>query len=122
VVIFIGMGRRILITEQQLTNLVSYINESEEYNHLLKRIYNDLKMNYEPAVASVSDGIEYSLQSLVSKKVDGEKATLESVKNYLCAKNIDLNPEFVGQVIYDWYYGNINDKNLQLSRNVKFTR
>jgi hypothetical protein len=113
------MKRRIIITEQQLSNLIGFLNETDEFNHFIMRILKDLKLNYEPAVASVSDGIEYSLQQLVTKKVDGEKATLQSVKNYLCTKNSDLNPEFVGQVIYDWYYGNINEKNPRLSRNVK---
>lgn len=119
--IFINMKKKVIITENQLKNLVKTIKENEQHTVLVKKILTDLKTNYEPAVGSFNDGGEFQHKTLITKKVDGEQISLGALKNYLSNKYLRVNDEFIEQVITDWYNGVLNGDNTQLTRNVNFS-
>ena len=118
--IFISMKKKVIITESQLKKIVASINENEQHTTLVKRIFSDLKTNYEPALGSFNDGGEYQHKTLITKKVDGEQISLGALKNYLSNKYLKINDEFIEQVITDWYNGVLDGKNFQLTKNVNF--
>ena len=57
--IFIDMGKKLIITENQMRSLVTYLNESDVYTEVVKRIVDDLNLNYEAAVVTERRGGEY---------------------------------------------------------------
>lgn len=114
------MRKRVIITESQLKNVVRLIKENEQYKQLVRRIADDLILNYEQAIGTVDNGLEFTHKNLVTKKVDGSQATLGGLHNYLSAKYPNVTSEFIKQIITDWYNGILDGKNYQLSKNVKF--
>ena len=74
--IFINMNKKVIITERQLSQIVRVLKENEQHSILVKRIANDLIMNYEPALGSFNDGGEYEHKNLITKKVDGVQISL----------------------------------------------
>lgn len=114
------MKKKVIITESQLKKIVGTIKENEQHVTLVKRVYDDLSTNYEPALGSFNDGGEYEHKNLITKKVDGEQISLGALKNYLSNKYLKISDEFIEQVITDWYNGVLDGKNFQLTRNVNF--
>jgi hypothetical protein len=114
------MRKKVIITEQQLKTLVTRINENEQVKGIIKTITNDLIMNYEPAVATFHNGLEYENKSIITKKVDGDKMSGAALLDYFTNKYTHVSDEFIEQVIRDWYEGVLDGNNLQLSKNVKY--
>jgi hypothetical protein len=115
------MNRKVIITESQLAKLVGVLQENEAHDQLVRSIYNDLATNYEPAVGSFNDGSEFEHQTMVTKKADGSQLSMGALRNYLADKFLNVNNEFIEQVITDWYNGVLDGKNYQLTRNVNFS-
>lgn len=108
--------KRIIINEKQKKVIVDYINESHNYDRVLKRIIEDLDLNYEPAVGVNEIGNEFYNTIMIGKKVDGSNITPKALLEYFKSK-YDVGSKFLKQVISDWYHGKIN-KNGSLSKNV----
>jgi hypothetical protein len=113
------MRKKLRITESQLKTVVKLIKENEQFKHILKKITDDLILNYEQVVGTVNNGVEFTQKELVTKKVDGTQLTLGALLNYMSAKYTEVTPEFIKQVITDWYNGVLDGKNYKLSKNVK---
>lgn len=118
--IFINMKKKVIIKESQLRKLVGFLKENEQHTSFVKKIADDLMTNYEPAVGAFNNGSEFKHKTLITKKVDGEQLSLGALKNYLSDKYLNINDEFIEQVITDWYNGKLNTKDYQLTRNVNF--
>lgn len=114
------MKKKVFITESQLKKVVKTINENNQMEIIVRQISNDLIMNYEPAIATYNDGVEFNNDFIVTKKVDGDKLSVGALKDYLTTKYPNVTETFIEQVIKDWYDGILNGKNYQLSKNIKF--
>lgn len=114
------MKKKVIITESQLNKIVQTINESEQVKLVVKNIADFLLKNYEPALATVNNGLEYTRKSIITKKVDGDKLSAAALFDYLGNKFPQVSDEFLQQVITDWYNGVLDGKNYRLSKNIKF--
>jgi hypothetical protein len=114
------MKKKVIITESQLNKIVSYINETEQVTQITKLIADDLLMNYEPAIGTVNNGLEFEHHFIITKKVDGDRLSAGALFDYMTTKYKNVNDDFIKQVITDWYEGVLDGKNYQLSKPTKF--
>lgn len=114
------MKKKVIITESQLKTIVKRLNENEQATMIVKAIADDLLMNYEPALATVNDGLEYNHKAIITKKVDGDKLSASALFDYLTTKYPKVTDEFIQQIITDWYNGVLNGTNYNLSKTTKF--
>jgi hypothetical protein len=110
------MGKRIKISESQLIRLKNNITEGLKYSDTIKRMKEDLDMNYEPINKFVREGGEYFEEPMIKVKVDEETITPKALYEYLKYK-YKTNEEFTKQVIRDWVDGKITD-DYRLSKNI----
>ena len=110
------MGKRIKITESQLERLRGIIIESLEYTDTIKKMKEDLDMNYEFTNKFVREGGEYFEEPMIMVKVDEEVITPKALYEYMKYK-YKTNEEFAKQVIRDWVDGKITD-DYRLSKNI----
>lgn len=109
--------KRIIITERQskvLERLV--LLESRDHELMVKKVLDDLTLNYTPMVGTYRKGGEYFEKPIIKIKADGEIISPRELFDYLSIKNPNLGGPFLKQVITDWVNGNIND--YSLSKNV----
>lgn len=109
------MKKKLIITETQLKNLKSKLNETA-HSAMVKKIKEELDANYQPIGKFVREGGDYKNQPMMEVKVDGEAISPESLFKYLNSKYI-VGEEFIKQVIRDWVDGKITD-DYRLSKNV----
>lgn len=115
--IFIVMGTKIKITEEQLARLKQNINENTIETVTIKKIKNELDANYEPNESIVREGGEFHPKMMIKIIANDELISLENLFKYLCGKyNLGTqNDGFIKQVITDWIHGKIDD-NYMLSK------
>lgn len=114
------MKKKVIITEGQLKTIIKRLDENVQVKEIIKTISNDLITNYEPAIATFNNGLEYENKTIITKKVDGDKLSGAALLDYFTSKYTHVSDEFIEQVIRDWYEGVLDGKNLQLSKNVKY--
>lgn len=110
------MARKVIISERQLELITNHILESGGHESIVKRIGEDLKLNYEPTKGTYKKGGEFFEQAMVTNKVNGEMMTVKSLFDYMKYK-YKLGDDFLKQVIDDWYNGRLQDS-YNLSKNV----
>lgn len=113
--------KKIKITEAQSKMLAKLeINEASDYQLLVKKVVDDLNLNYEPIVGTYRKGGEYFEKPIVKIKTDGQTTTPKELLDYLKFKNKSLGEKFLRQIILDWVNGKIDD-NYSLSKNVSLS-
>jgi hypothetical protein len=93
------------------------LNESSDHELMVKKVVDDLNLNYEPVVGTYRTGGEYFEKPIIKIKADGEKITPQRLLDYLQYKNPSLGDEFLKQVILDWVNGDLDE--YSLSKNVR---
>lgn len=114
--IFIGMKKKLIITESQLTRLKHFISESTVHSSIVKRMKEELDANYTPTENFVREGGDYKPMKMVKVNLDEEIISPKDLYEYMQFK-YKTNEEFTKQVIRDWMFGKISD-DFQLSKNV----
>ena len=109
--------KRIVITERQKEILAKFeLNEANDYELIVKKIVDDLNLNYEPIVGTYRKGGEYLEKPIVKIKADGETTSPKDLLDYLSFKNKSVGDKMLRQIIKDWVNGDI--ENYTLSKNV----
>ena len=109
--------KKIVITERQSKVLEQIeLLESKDHELMVKKVSDDLNLNYEPMVGTYRKGGEYFERPVAKVKADGETITPKELFDYLKFKNKLLGDAFLKQVILDWVNGDIKDNTL--SKNV----
>lgn len=108
---------KLLINESQYYKIKFFILENEVYASSVKNIVRNLVKNYEPVIDPEQKGIEYFDTMKINKKISGEMISPSDLLTYLKFSYPNYNPEFIKQVINDWFYGKI-DGDFNLSKNV----
>ena len=112
--------KKIKITETQSKMLAKLeINEASDHELMVKKIVDDLNLNYEPIVGTYRKGGEYFEKPIVKIKADGETTTPKELLTYLKFKNKSLSEKFIRQVLLDWVNGDIDG--YSLSKNVSLS-
>jgi len=114
--------KRIKITERQRDILIKVeLNEAKDYELILKKIVNDLNLNYTPLAGTYRKGGEYFEKPMIKIEADGEMISPKGLLEYLKYKNGKLTDAFLKQVILDWVNGKFEGetKNYSLSKNVR---
>lgn len=109
------MGKRIVITESQLSRIKKIISEDNSHQILVQELVKDLDKNYEPMLGIMRENGEYFEKPMVKIKVDNRSITPYELYEYFKGK-YNLGESFIKQVISDWMYGRIKDN--MLSKNV----
>lgn len=110
------MKKRLIITESQLERLKVNLNEGTVHSTMVKRMKEELDMNYAPIEKFVREGGDYHSQPMIMVKADEESITPKALFEYLKHK-YETGDEFIKQVIRDWVDGKITD-DFRLSKNV----
>ena len=110
------MKKRLKITESQLERLKKNINESSLHADIVRRMKEELDMNYQPIDKFMREGGEYFEQPMIMVKADEEAITPKALYEYLKHK-YKKGDGFTQQVIKDWMYGKITD-DYRLSKNI----
>ena len=92
------------------------LNESTDHELMVKKVVDDLNLNYEPVVGTYRQGGEYFEKPIVNVKADGDKITPKGLLDYLKFKNPTLGDKFLKQIILDWVNGDLNG--YSLSKNI----
>jgi endonuclease V-like protein UPF0215 family len=112
--------KRIVITERQREILTKFeLNEVNDYELMIRKIVDDLNLNYEPVVGTYRKGGEYFEKPIVKIKVDGQTTTPKGLLDYLKYKNKSVSEILLKQIIIDWVNGDID--NYTLTKNVGLT-
>ena len=114
--IFIDMKRKLIITESQCKRLEQYIQESTVYSSIVKRMKEELDLNYAPIEKFVREGGEYFSEAMIMVKADEEVITPKALFEYLKYK-YKMGDDFIKQVVRDWVDKKITD-DYRLSKNV----
>lgn len=109
------MSTKLIITENQYSKLLKFINENNFHEKLVEMLVSDLDMNYEPMLGIMREEGEYFEEPMVRIKVDKSEITPKELFEYF-KKKYKLGDNFTKQVIQDWMFGNI--KNNMLTKNV----
>ena len=109
--------KRIVITERQREILAKFeLNEANDYEVMVKKIVDDLNLNYEPVVGTYRQGGEYFEKPIVKIKADGQTTSPKELLDYLKFKNQSVSERLLRQIILDWVNGDI--ENYTLTKNV----
>ena len=92
------------------------LNESGDSPIMIKKVVDDLNLNYEPVVCTYRKGGEYFEKPVVKIKADNDQITPKELLEYLKYKYKTLGEAFLKQIILDWVNGDIKD--YSLSKNV----
>ena len=107
-VIFIDMGKIVIINERQLRLISGYMNETIANVRLKNKIHNFLESDYEPTMGVKSLANEFYNQPLIKKKIDGEDITPRALYEYLAHKFNGLSKKELFDSIKGWYNGDFN--------------
>lgn len=110
------MKKKLIITESQLERMKTALNESVVHSNMVKKMKEDLDMNYQPVERFVREGGEYSSKPMIMVKADEEVITPKDLYEYLKYK-YKMGEPFTQQVIRDWVDGKITD-DFRLSKNI----
>ena len=112
--------KRIVITERQREVLTNFeLNESNDHEILVKKVVDDLNLNYEPIVGTYREGGEYFEKPIVKIKADGQTTTPKELLDYLKFKNKSIGEKMLKQILLDWVNGDIED--YTLTKNVSMS-
>ena len=114
--IFIGMKRKLIITESQMNKLKSTLSENHRFTSMVKQMAEDLTANYSPSENYVREGGEYSTKRMIKVNLDEELISPKALFEYMKSK-YKMGDEFTQQVINDWYFGRFKE-DYGLSKNV----
>lgn len=109
------MKKRIVITERQYNNLTKILNENA-HSAMVKKMKEDLDMNYTAVDKFVREGGEYFEKPMIEIKADGEVISPKSLYEYMKYK-YNMSDDFTKQVVNDWVFNRITD-DYRLSKNV----
>jgi len=112
------MKKKLIITENQLNNLVGSICEVTNKERVTNKIISFLNSNYETTKGTYKEGGEFHEKAMFINKVNDEMITVKSLFDYLKYKFDGISDEFIKQIITDFSKGNLKDGN-KLSKNVK---
>ena len=113
--------KKIIITEKQKDLLVKFeLNEASDYDMLVKKIVDDINLNYEPVIGTYRKGGEYFEKPIVNIKADGSTITPKELFKYVQFKNKNMSGKLIRQIILDWVNGNIKD-GYKLSKNISLS-
>lgn len=104
--------KRLIISEAQLEVVRTYELNESDHSIIVKKIVDDLNLNYEPIVGTYRKGGEYFEKPIIKIKADNDKISPKDLLYYLKFKNKNLNIEFLKQVILDWVNNDIKDYSL----------
>jgi len=112
--------KKIIITERQKELLTKFeLNEASDHELMVKKVVDNLNLNYEPIVGTYRQGGEYFEKPMIKIKADGETTTPKELLDYLKYKNKAIGEKLLRQIIKDWVNGDIKDysltKNIGLS-------
>lgn len=110
------MKKKLIITESQLNRLKVNLSESKVHSSMVKRMKEELDMNYSPIEKFVREGGDYHSQPMIMVKADEESITPKDLFEYLKHK-YKMGDDFIKQVIRDWVDGKITD-DFRLSKNI----
>lgn len=112
--------KRIKITERQREILLKVeLNESKDYELILKKVVDDINLNYTPIAGTYRKGGEYFEKPMIKVEADGSMITPKDLLEYLNFKNKNLSDKFLKQVILDWVNGRFSkSKDYSLSKNI----
>lgn len=113
------MKKRIIITERQVEVITRHLNESTDFESILKKIVADLDKNYEPVQGTYREGGEYFEKLMLKILADGEMTTPKAIVDYLKFK-YNVGEKFLKQVMLDWMNGDIKDN--KLTKNIGFSQ
>ena len=112
--------KRIVITERQREVLANFeLNETNDHEILVKKVVDDLNLNYEPIVGTYREGGEYFEKPIVKIKADGQTTTPKELLDYLKYKNKSIGEKMLKQIVLDWVNGDIKD--YTLTKNVRMS-
>lgn len=112
--------KRIVITERQREVLANFeLNESNDHEVLVKKVVDDLNLNYEPIVGTYREGGEYFEKPIVKIKADGKTTSPKELLDYLKYKNKSIGEKMLKQIVLDWVNGDIED--YTLTKNVSMS-
>ena len=114
------MSKKIIITEEQLAIIAKVINEDAVHASLVKQVGDYLKKYYKPSFGTFKDKGVYDNEPMIQNKIDDELITPKNLLRHLIEK-FKLDPDFLAQIIRDWYDGKIDSKYL-LSQNILSTK
>lgn len=109
------MGRKKIIIKESQAEI---IKEYEVKRKLIDSIKKELDSNYEPISAFYRSNKEYYNAPMIKNKIDGDNIPPHDLMMYFSKKFPNLSPEFIKQVITDWYNGDLDEKE-KLTANVK---
>lgn len=110
---------KLIINERQLTLIAKLVKESNSISSgIVRRVVNYLDEYYEPTFETYQTEGEYYNQPMIKNKVDEEMIAPKNLLRHLKEKFNKYNPEFLGQVIRDWYDGKLREGNYIMSKNV----
>lgn len=105
--------KRIVITERQKKVLADFeLNETNDHGILVKKVVDDLNLNYEPIVGTYREGGEYFEKPIVKIKADGQTTSPKELLDYLKYKNKSIGETMLKQILLDWVNGDIKDYSL----------
>ena len=110
------MGKKIKISETQLSKLKNTLVENAIHSNLVKQITSELSKNYKPIEKFVRQGGEYFEKKMIEVLADGEVITPKSLFEYLQFK-YKVSEDLIKQIIKDWASGSIDD-NFTLTKNI----
>jgi hypothetical protein len=92
------------------------LNEANDYHLIIKKIVDELDLNYEPAVGMNRERGEYFEKPVIKIKADGDMIRPKDLLEYLRYKNPTVGDKLLKQIIFDWVNGNID--NYSLTKNI----
>lgn len=109
---------KIKITERQLSLLTSLIKEDSINNEILvKQVSEYLTKYYKPTVGRFKKSGSYNDTPMFINKIDDEIISPENLLRHLKEKFTAIAPEYLSQIVRDWYDGKLNNDFL-LSKNL----
>ena len=99
------MGKRIKITEQQLSAIKRVIQETNANVLLKNKIFDFINSGYEVADGVKKLGNEFYDTPFIKKRVNGEIITPNALCDYLVDKFAGLKRSEIINSIEGWYYG-----------------
>ena len=107
---------KLIITEEQLVSIARLIKEDAD-TKIVKQVADYLSAYYEPSFVTQEESGAYDNTAMILNKVDDSHVTPKNLLRHLMIK-FNLSPEFLAQVIRDWYDGNLDNGGFVLSQNV----
>lgn len=111
------MRKKLIITENQLLLINNILKEDSNHTiTMVKMVADYLSKYYSKSSGTYKDNGTYHNTPMLTNKIDDELISPKNLLRHLKEK-FKLSPEFLGQVLRDWYDGKL-DNGFLLSQNV----